>query len=50
MLVPFLHIKNLRKRCFEMKNKKWEEAFNLPTVDDLFEPTHGDYIGRVEKG
>ena len=32
-----------------MKNKKWEEAFNLPTVDDLFEPTHGDYIGRVEK-
>ena len=32
-----------------MKNKKWEEAFNLPTVDDLFESTHGDYLGRVEK-
>ena len=32
-----------------MKNKKWEEAFNLPTVEDLFESTHGDYIGRVEK-
>lgn len=32
-----------------MKNKKWEEAFNLPTVDDLFESTHGDYLGRIEK-
>lgn len=33
-----------------MKNKKWEEVFNLPTVDDLFERTHGDYLGRVEYG
>lgn len=29
-----------------MNNK---EKFNLPTIDDFFEKTHGDYIGRVQK-
>lgn len=29
-----------------MNNK---EKFNLPTIDDFFERTHGDYIGRVQK-
>ena len=29
-----------------MSNK---EKFNLPTIDDFFEKTHGDYIGRVQK-
>lgn len=29
-----------------MSNK---ERFNLPTIDDFFERTHGDYIGRVQK-
>lgn len=25
------------------------ERFNLPTVDDFFERTHGSYVGRIEK-
>ena len=25
------------------------EKFNLPTVDDFFERTHGSYVGRIEK-
>lgn len=25
------------------------ERYNLPTIDDFFERTHGDYIGRVQK-
>ncbi len=29
-----------------MSNK---ERYNLPTIDDFFERTHGDYIGRVQK-
>ncbi len=29
-----------------MSNK---EKYNLPTIDDFFERTHGDYIGRVQK-
>ena len=29
-----------------MNNK---EKFNLPTIDDFFEKTHGDYMGRVQK-
>ena len=29
-----------------MSNK---EKFNLPTIDDFFEKTHGNYIGRVQK-
>jgi ParB family chromosome partitioning protein len=29
-----------------MNNKK--ERFNLPTIDDLFERTHGSYVGRIE--
>lgn len=24
------------------------EQFNLPTLDDLFERTHGSYVGRIE--
>lgn len=29
-----------------MKNT---ERYNLPTIDDFFERTHGDYMGRVQK-
>lgn len=29
-----------------MSNK---ERYNLPTIDDFFERTHGDYVGRVQK-
>lgn len=29
-----------------MSNK---ERYNLPTIDDFFEKTHGDYIGRVQR-
>lgn len=32
-----------------MPNKKLHERYNLPTIDDLFENTHGSYMGRVEK-
>ena len=28
---------------------KKNERFNLPTVDDFFERTHGSYVGRIEK-
>lgn len=28
---------------------KKDEKFNLPTVDDFFERTHGSYVGRIEK-
>lgn len=28
---------------------KKDEKFNLPTLDDLFERTHGSYVGRIEK-
>lgn len=28
---------------------KKDEKFNLPTLDDLFEKTHGSYVGRIEK-
>ncbi len=27
---------------------KKNEKFNLPTLDDLFERTHGSYVGRIE--
>lgn len=27
---------------------KKDEKFNLPTLDDLFERTHGSYVGRIE--
>lgn len=27
---------------------KKNEQFNLPTLDDLFERTHGSYVGRIE--
>ena len=32
-----------------MNNKKIHEPYNLPTLDDFFERTHGSYMGRVEK-
>lgn len=32
-----------------MSNKKIDERYNLPTIDDFFENTHGSYMGRVEK-
>lgn len=32
-----------------MNNKKINEPFNLPTIDDFFENTHGNYMGRIEK-
>lgn len=32
-----------------MKNKKIDEPYNLPTIDDFFERTHGSYMGRIEK-
>ena len=32
-----------------MSNKKIHERYNLPTIDDFFENTHGSYMGRVEK-
>ena len=33
-----------------MNNKKINEPFNLPTIDDFFENTHGNYIiGCIEK-
>jgi len=32
-----------------MSNKKIHEPYNLPTLDDFFERTHGSYMGRVEK-
>ena len=32
-----------------MNNKKINEPFNLPTLDDFFENTHGNYMGRIEK-
>ena len=32
-----------------MNNKKINEPYNLPTLDDFFERTHGSYMGRVEK-
>ena len=32
-----------------MSNKKIHESYNLPTLDDFFERTHGSYMGRVEK-
>ena len=32
-----------------MPNKKIDERYNLPTIDDFFENTHGSYMGRVEK-
>ena len=32
-----------------MPNKKLNERYNLPTIDDFFENTHGSYMGRVEK-
>ena len=32
-----------------MKNKKIHEPYNLPTLNDFFERTHGSYMGRVEK-
>jgi ParB family chromosome partitioning protein len=34
-------------KVYKMSNKK--ERFNLPTIDDLFERTHGSYVGRIEK-
>lgn len=27
---------------------KKSEQFNLPTLDDFFERTHGSYVGRIE--
>ena len=32
-----------------MNNKKIHEPYNLPTLDDFFERTHGSYMGRVER-
>ena len=32
-----------------MPNKKIDDRYNLPTIDDFFENTHGSYMGRVEK-
>ena len=32
-----------------MQNKKINEIYNLPTIDDFFERTHGSYMGRIEK-
>lgn len=32
-----------------MKNKKIDEPYKLPTIDDVFERTHGSYMGRIEK-
>lgn len=32
-----------------MNNKKIHEPYNLPTLDDFFERTHGSYMGRIEK-
>ncbi len=32
-----------------MKNKKIDEPYNLPTIDDFFERTHGSYMGKIEK-
>lgn len=32
-----------------MSNKKINEPFNLPTLDDFFENTHGIYMGIIEK-
>ena len=28
-----------------MNNKKIHEPYNLPTLDDFFERTHGSYMG-----
>mgnify|MGYP000498478294 CR=1 FL=1 len=37
-------LKNLRKRCLKIT-----EPYNLSTIDDFFERTHGSYMWRIEK-